>query len=283
MKVCRPGLQWLMAWPMLSAALITGAAAPTNAALLFSDDFAYSNGDLVGNGGGTGWLASSLWTGGAGATGNLVANPLPGTDGKSIQIASNASETSRPLSATYASGGATSYYISFGFNADPFQGAGFGQYAGVSVYLASDQSNNLFMGMPGNTGEFGFDWTNRSQASAPGANNTTYLALFQIAPGTNTGTTKITMFGSTNLRLTGTALMQTSPWASVDNEADFSFDTVGFAGGYSSGTISLAGLAMADNPNEAVAFTQTVVPEPGLLAAGAATLVIAWSTLRCRG
>ena len=271
-----------MAWPMMSAALMTGAAAPTNAALLFSDDFAYSNGDLAGNGGGTGWLASSLWTGGSGATGNLVANPLPGTDGKSIQIASNGSETSRPLSATYASGNATSYYISFVFNADPFPSAGSAQYAGVSVYLASDRSNNLFMGIPGGTGEFGFDWTNRSQAYAPGANNTTYLALYAIAPGTNTGTTSITMYGSTNLRLTGTALMQLSPWASSDNEAHFNFDTAGFAGAYNTGTISLAGLAMADSPNEAVAFTQTAVPEPGLLAAGAATLVIAWSIVRCR-
>ena len=283
MKVCRPGLQWLMAWPILSAALMTGAAAPTNAALLFSDDFAYSNGDLAGNGGGTGWQASSLWTGGAGATGNLVANPLPGTDGKSIQIASNASVTSRPLSTTYTSGGATTYYISFGFNADPFQGAGSGQYAGVSVYLASDQNNNLLMGMPGDSGQFGFDWTNRSQEFAPGANDTTYLALYEIAPGTNTGTTKVTMYTSTDLLLSGTALMQTTPWVSIDNEADFSFDTVSFAGSYTTGAISLAGLAMADNANDAVAFTQTAVPEPGMLAAGAATLVITWSTLRCRG
>ena len=273
-----------MSWTLFSfsVALIAGVAAPTKAALLFSDDFAYANGNLAGNGGGTGWQASSQWTGGTGSTGNLVADPLPGTDGKSIRIASNASVTSHPLSTTYTSGGATTYYISFGLNADPFQGAGLGQYAGLSVYLASDQTNNLLMGMPGDSGQFGFDWTNRTQEFAPGANDTTYLALYEIAPGTNTGTTKVTMYASTNLLLSGTALMQTAPWVSIDNEADFSFDTVSFAGSYTTGTISLAGLAMADDANDAVAFTQTAVPEPGLLAAGAAILAAAWSILRRR-
>lgn len=231
---------------------------------------------------GTGWQASSLWSGGTGASGNLVADPLPGTNGKSIQIASNASVTSRPLSATYLSGGATSYYIAFGWNANPFQGAGVGQYAGVSFYLASDQSNNVFVGMPGDSGEFGFDWTNRSQGYAPAANNTTYLTLLEVTAGTNPGTTRVTMYASTDLFLSGTALMQTTPWASADNEANFSFDTVSFSGSYSSGAISLAGLAMADNPDEAVAFTQTAVPEPGLLASAAVTLAVAWSMVRRR-
>ena len=55
-----------------------------------------------------------------------------------------------------------------------------------------------------------------------------------------------------------------------------------FAGSYTTGTISLAGLAMADDANDAVAFTQTAVTEPGLLAAGAAILAAAWSILRRR-
>jgi hypothetical protein len=170
-----------MSWTLFSfsVALIAGVAAPTKAALLFSDDFAYANGNLAGNGGGTGWQASSQWTGGTGSTGNLVADPLPGTDGKSIRIASNASVTSRPLSTTYTSGGATTYYISFGLNADPFQGAGLGQYAGLSVYLASDQTNNLLMGMPGDSGQFGFDWTNRTQEFAPGANELLSRVVFR--------------------------------------------------------------------------------------------------------
>ena len=279
----RLGLQKLVDRSLccLALALLAGVAAPTQATLLFSDGFAYANGDLAGNGGGTGWQASSLWSGGTGSGGNLVADPLPGTDGKSIQIASNASETSRPLSAAYASGGATTYYISFGFNADPFQGAGVGQYAGVSVYLASP-GNNLTMGMPGSSGQFGFDWTNRADLSAPGANNTTYLALYEIAAGTNTGTTKVTMYASTDLLLSGTALMQTAPWVSIDNEANFSFDTVSIAGSYSTGAISLAGLAMADNANEAVAFTQTAVPEPGLLTASAAGLAVTLAFIRRR-
>ena len=56
--------------------------------------------------------------------------------------------------------------------------------------------------------------------------------------------------------------------------SNFSFNSVEIAGGYTSGTIRLAGLAMADNANAAVNFTHTAVPEPGTLLLGslAATL-----------
>lgn len=88
------------------------------------------------------------------------------------------------------------------------------------------------------------------------------------------------MYASTDLLLSGTALMQTAPWVSIDNEAGFGFDTVSVAGSYTTGAISLVGLAMGDDANEAVAFTQTEVPEPGLLAAGAATLAGGCAILR---
>jgi hypothetical protein len=68
-------------------------------------------------------------------------------------------------------------------------------------------------------------------------------------------------------------LLQTAPWLSLDNEADFCFGTVSFAGGSTTAAISLAGLAMADNANGAVAFPQPAVPEPGMLPASVALAV----------
>lgn len=245
---------------------------------VFSDDFAYADGDLAGNDGGTGWLtiegAVSAWSGGEGSNGNRVANPLPGMSGKSIQISSVSAETSRPLSTTYTSGGATTYYISFAFNAAPFQGFDAGAYAGVSVFLASDRSNNLLGGMPGSSGALGFDWTGRFDPSASGVNGTTYLALLEIKPGTAEQTTNVNMYATTNLLMSGAALAASTPWVAAGDDPNFSFDSVGIAGSYGTGTISIAGLAMADNPNEAVSFTQTAVPEPstavllGVAAAG---------------
>jgi hypothetical protein len=267
---------------LLAAAVAIGVVGSSaEATLFFTDDFAYSNGDLAGNAGGTGWQAGSLWTGGAGSTGNQVANPLPGTSGKSIQISSNTAETTRPLGATYTSGGTTTYYISFAFNASPFQGFEAGQYAGVSVFLAADRSNNLFAGMPGSSGALGFDWTNRFDPSASGANGTTYLALLEIKPGTAANTTNVNMFVTTDLLMSGAALAASTPWVAAGDDPDFSFDSVGISGSYTTGTISIAGLAMADNPNEAVSFTQTAVPEPAtavLLGAAAAGIL----AVRCR-
>lgn len=251
---------------LVAALVVSGVSVhPAKAELFFSDDFSYANGDLAGNGGGTGWLSGSVWSGGTGLNGNLVTNPLPGTSGKSIQIASNASITSRPLDTTYTSGGATSFYLSFLFNADPFQGAGSGQYAGVSVFLAADGSNNLLAGMPGDSGGLGFDWTNRGAPFQLASDDTTYLTLLKIAPGT-TGSTSVTMYVTTDLVMSAVDLIATAPWVEAPNENNFSFDSVSFAGAYSSGTIGLAGLAMADNPNEAISFTQTAVPEPSTVA-----------------
>lgn len=280
-KVDLAGRPWHMAASILGIALLAGVITPAHATLLFSDDFAYASGPLAGNGGGTGWQTGSSWTGGGGSNGNLVAGPMPGTDGTSVRISLGAAETSRPLATTYASGGQTSYYISFGFNANPFQG-GNGQYAGVAVYLASDRSNNLFMGMPGDAGGFGYDWTNHGSEAATAANNTTYLALYEVAAGTNSNTTRLTMYASTDLLLSGADLMQTTPWFSLDNETGFSFDSVGIAGGYNTGSIGIAGLAMADNANEAVAFTHTAVPEPTVAVVGVACLSVASAIIRRR-
>jgi hypothetical protein len=199
----------------------------------------------------------------------LVANPLPGTSGKSIQIASGADETLRSLDATYTSG-ATTFYLSFLFNASPFQGFNAGQYAGLSIFLAADRANNnLLGGMPGSSGALGFDWTQRFDPSTNGVNGATYLTLLEIKPGTSAGLTNVTsinMYVTTDLSTSGTALAASTPWVAAGDDPGFSFDSVGIAGSYSTGTIGLAGLAMADNPDEAVSFTQTAVPEPSTVA-----------------
>jgi len=266
---------------MVAAIAALSVAPPSRAALLFSDGFAYPNGPLAGNSGGTGWASSSAWAYTSGTSENTVANPLPGTSGKSVRIAANAAVVSRSLSTTYVTGGTNTYYISFGFNAAPFQGLNNGLYGGVGVYLNADASNNLFMGMPGSSGAFGFDWTGRGDPSASASDGTTYLALYKISPGSG-ATTSVTMYATTNLLMSGTALAATTPWVSMLDDVGFSFDSVNVSGAYNTGSVNFAGLAMADNPTEAVAFTQTAVPEPGVLTGGAIALVFGGAAIRSR-
>ena len=90
------------------------------------------------------------------------------------------------------------------------------------------------------------------------------------------------MYATTDLLMSGAALAASTPWVAAGDDPDFSFDSVGIAGSYSTGTISIAGLAMADNATEAVSFTQTAVPEPStavLLGAAAAGV---WGAFRRR-
>jgi hypothetical protein len=275
-------LPWAWALPVVVTIAALSVAPASHAALLFSEGFAYPNGPLAGNSGGTGWASSSAWAYTSGTSENTVANPLPGTSGKSVRIAANAAVVSRSLSTTYVTGGTNTYYISFGFNAAPFQGLNNGLYGGVGVYLNADASNNLFMGMPGSSGAFGFDWTNRGDPSAGASNNTNYLALYAITPGPG-DTTSVTMYATTNLLMSGTALAATPPLVSILNDTNFSFNSVNVSGAYSTGSISFAGLAMADNPTEAVAFTQTAVPEPGSLLLGALVVALGGAAVRsCR-
>lgn len=159
---------------MLAIAVCFAIMPASRAALLFSEDFAYPNGPLAGRNGGTGWAPSSAWAYTSGTSENTVTNPLPGTSGKAVRIASNAAEVSRSLNTTYLTGGTSTYYISFSFNA------------------------------------------------------------------------------------------------------------VTIAGGYATGSISIAGLAMADNPTDAVSFTQISVPEPASLLGAAVALALGVSVLRTR-
>jgi hypothetical protein len=136
--------------------------------------------------------------------------------------------------------------------------------------------------MPGSSAALGFDWTGRFDPSASGVNGSTYLVLLEIKPGTAEDTTNVNMYATTDLLMSGAALAASTPWVAAGDDPDFSFDSVGIAGSYSTGTISIAGLAMADNATEAVSFTQTAVPEPStavLLGAAAAGV---WGAFRRR-
>ena len=73
------------------------------------------------------------------------------------------------------------------------------------------------------------------------------------------------MYSTTDLWMSGASLAATTPIAFLLNEPNFSFDTVKVSGAYNTGTISLAGLAMADNATDAVTFTQNAVPGPGAM------------------
>ena len=260
--------------PMSTAVLAVVAGSMTlpaaDAGILFADSFRYANGNLSGNAGGSGWTGA--WAGGAGASGNLVSAPLVANPGdataRSIQISKNASATTRSLSTTYASG-ANSYYVSFVFNASPYSSQN--AYAGVSLYLSSDlppvsttSGNSLFLGMPGSSGQLGFDWQNRGDALLAAASATNYLVLVAITPGTTASNTWMKLFATTDLTMTGSALAATTAVGAID-DASFSFDSVEIAGNYNSGTINFAGLAMADNANDAVTFTQNAVPGPGAM------------------
>jgi hypothetical protein len=74
----------------------------------------------------------------------------------------------------------------------------------------------------------------------------------------------VKLFATTDLTMTGSALAATTAVGAID-DASFSFDSVEIAGNYNSGTINFAGLAMADNANDAVTFTQNAVPGPGAM------------------
>ena len=252
--------------PVWSTVLACGVTAmPADAGILFADSFRYANGYLAGNAGGSGWTGA--WAGGVATNGNEVSAPLvvnpSDAPARSIRISTVSLETKRSLSTTYQTGGANSYYVSFVFNANPFN-TNAGAYAGVSMYLDSDPYQSLMVGSPGTSGQLGFDWTNSGTPSVAASNGVNYLILCAITPGSGS-TTSVSMYSTTDLWMSGASLAATTPIASLLNDTNFSFDTVKVSGAYITGTISLAGLAMADNPNDAVTFTQNAVPGPGAM------------------
>jgi len=228
--------------------------------IYFADDFNYSNGNLAGNGTATGGWAGA-WSGGT----SQVANPLSATVGKSVTISKDSSITSRQLaSPSIYNTGNSSYYLSFLFNANPFQAGGSGKYAGISL---TDGSASLFIGMPGDSGQYGFDWRGENQLTSSASSGQTYLTLVEIKAGSSSNTV-VNMYATTDLLMSGNSLLTNGTLIASAEGSNFSFSSVEIAGGYTSGTISLAGLAMADSANAAVNFTHAAVPEPGTLFLG---------------
>ena len=256
--------------PVWSTVLACGVTAmPADAGILFADSFRYANGYLAGNAGGSGWAGA--WAAGTTTATDenlvsapLVVNPNDAT-ARSIRIASNAATTTRSLSTRYTTGGG-SYYVSFVFNASPYSAPNNGAYAGFTLFdSAGRSSNSLFLGMPGSSGKLGFDWAQRGDGLYAAASATNYLVLCAITTEA-ASTTTVRMYATTDLTMTGSALANPATQiAYMLNEPMFSFNSVEIAGGYGTGTISLAGLAMADNANDAVTFTQNAVPGPGAM------------------
>jgi len=263
-----------IAWLLLAAAVLAIGGEHSRAEVIFSDDFAYANGVLAGNSGGTGWAGA--WSGGT----SQVTAGLPDTAGTSVRISSEASVTSRLLNATISTGGADTYFISFLFNAAPFSPPENGDYAGISLVGGGD---SLFMGMPGSSGKLGFDWRNEGDGLFAAASSTTYLTLFELKPASTAGRTVVNMYATTDLLMSGSALAGGTALASLEGP-NFSFSSVEIAGGYATpDSISVAGLAMATSADEAVNITQAVVPEPsGLLLAGLAVVIRGCGLYRAR-
>ena len=113
---------------LLALAMVATAswASPSATGILFADVFDYPTGDLAGNNGGVGWAGA--WSGGT----SQVADPLAGTVGKSVRLASDSSVTSRALSAAIGTG-STPYFVSFIFNASPFQASPSGDVLAVAA------------------------------------------------------------------------------------------------------------------------------------------------------
>lgn len=253
---------------LLSLVGLVTWATPATATMIFSDAFAYATGTLAGRNGGSGW--SGPWSGGT----SVVTGGLPGTYGTSVRISKNASVTSRPMAAAFSTGSATTYYVSFIFNASSFE-SGDGSYAGIAV----SGSTNLFMGMPGSSGQLGFSWQNEGEATFSASGSTSYLTLYEIKPSPTAGNTIVSMYATTDLTTSAATLTSGTAIASLEG-FDFGFNQVDIAGGYNTTSINVAGLAMATTAQEAVAFTQTLVPEPDSLMLAA--LAAAGSLLGCR-
>lgn len=260
-----------MAGLALAAATLLGPAS-SRATTVFTDSFDYANGNLAGKSGGSGW--SGAWTGGV----SQVAGGLPGTSGNSVRFSSNASVTSRALVGTYTTGGAASYYLSFLFNASPIPPSGAGEYAGVSLI---GTTSSFFAGVPGSSGQLGFDWANEGDGLLTGTSGTNYLLLFEFKAGGSAGYTLANFYATTDLGATGSSLLAGAPAAFLEGP-NFSFSSVEIAGGYNSGSVNLAGLAMTTSADESVNLTLNVVPEASTAGWMAAALLAGAGALRRR-
>lgn len=120
------------------------------------------------------------------------------------------------------------------------------------------------MGMPGSSGQLGFSWQNEGEATFSALSGTSYLTLYEIKPSPTPGNTIVSMYATTDLTMSAATLTSGTAVASLEG-FNFNFNQVEIAGGYTVGSINVAGLAMATTAQEALEFTQTSVPEPDSL------------------
>jgi hypothetical protein len=253
---------------LISSYSIIGYAQGT---IVFSESFNnYSNGNLHGNGGGEGWAGT--WAGGD----NQVINSLPGTSCKGVQISSSNGVTSRNLSSLVNAGGSTTYYLSFVFNANPFETG----YAGITLVSTLNGTGNLFVGMPGGSSSLGFDWNSEADGLMVASPNTNYLCLVKIEKAPDNINTRVSMFATTDLNTSGSALSGTIPFASFDGTGGtYTYNKVEISGDAS--LVCVTGLTMATTADLAVNTTQTALPVTWqsftVEKSGAASL-LKWST-----
>jgi hypothetical protein len=246
----------------LCAAAVLLATSPTHAALIFTENFNYTIGDnLAGKNGGTGF--SGAWSGGS----STIVAGLGGT-GNAVQVGS--SSASRPLSASYNTSGNT-FYISYLMNTSSFSG---GNYVGLSLW--NNSTEEIFMGIPWQTQNFGFDA--RSLTGAAGIKsvnftplvNTTYLVTLGLLPSSTSGKVDLKMWATDNLSTNPNTLVSGAANASLLGLRDnFTFNTLKLNGDYG-GALKIAGLADATTAAEAINATvqsAASVPESGQVAA----------------
>lgn len=135
--------------------------------------------------------------------------------------------------------------------------------------------------MPGSSGQLGFDWANEGDGLLTGTSGTNYLLLFEFKAGGSAGYTLANFYATTDLGATGSSLLAGAPAAFLEGP-NFSFSSVEIAGGYNSGSVNLAGLAMTTSADESVNLTLNVVPEASTAGWMAAALLAGAGALRRR-
>lgn len=141
----------LVHWKSKALCCLTGALVSMSgsavAAVVVSEAFAYTDGPLAGNNGGSGW--SGAWAGEGTVAAGVASynNPVPPLGA-----------STRSLTSAFAPVVGEKVYLGMRFGADPTT-ATTGDFAGLSIFRGSgfsDADNVLFFGMPFERNQYGF-------------------------------------------------------------------------------------------------------------------------------
>ena len=236
-------------------ALCLFSASTGKAEVIFFDGFNYPVGvNLAGRNGGQGFAGA--YQGGT----SLIAGPLPGTMGNTVAVGTQGSlrTISTPQDTQFSS-----LYLSFISRVN----SGFSGNAGIT--LLNSGSQKILLGVPTSPGSY-LGITSEPSGSSPSTStwsstqfDTNYLTLFEFV--WNNNLTTVNMYVSTDLTTSGASLLS-NPAKATLSRAAFTFDQIQIQG--STTGFSLAGMALANNVNEAVGATLSPVPEPGTLLLG---------------